>query len=86
MRTVGGPERLAHDYPAQQRHGGVGKVIQRQQKRGSHMLPKSKLKEAPAEQQANRQAPYIAKKDLCHWTVEGGESNHRAAERRRNNG
>src|SRR5450631_278627 len=86
MRTMGGPERLAPDYPAQQRHRGVGKVIKRQQQRGNHVLPKSKLKKAPAEQQANRQAPDISEKDLCYWTIEGGESNHRPAERRGNNG
>ena len=50
MRTVGGPERLAPDYTAQQRYRGIGKVIQRQQKRGNYVLPKSKLKKAPAEQ------------------------------------
>ena len=39
------------------------------------------LQQAPAEQQADRQAADVAEKDLCHRPVERRESEHRAAQR-----
>ena len=81
MRAMRRPERLAPHHPAQQRHRGIGQIIQRQQQRGGEMLMPGQLQQAPAEQQADRQAADVAEKDLRHRPVERRKAEHRAAQR-----
>ena len=80
MRAMGRPERLAVGEPAQQRRGRVHQIIHRQQQGGGELLMIGQLQQAPAEQQADRQAADVAEKDLRHRTVERRET--RASRRR----
>ena len=86
MRAMRRPEWLAPHHPAQQRHGRVGQIIQRQQQCGGELLMIGELQQTPAQQQPDRQAADISEKDFCHRAVEGRKPEHRAAQRRRDNG
>ena len=53
-----------------ERYRGVGQVIQGQQYASGDLLVPGQLQQAPAEQQADRQAADVAEKDLRHRPVE----------------
>ena len=76
------PERFAPCHPPKQRDGGVGEIIERQQQCGRNVLMPGELQQAPADQQADRQAADVAEKDFRHRPVERRKAEHRAEQRR----
>ncbi|MHC2626654.1 hypothetical protein ACVIW2_008686 [Bradyrhizobium huanghuaihaiense] len=75
------PELLAARDAPKQRDGGIGEVIGRQQQRRSRLPVPGELEQAPAEQEADRQAADIAQEHFCDRLVEGRKAEHGAAQR-----
>ncbi len=82
MGAMRRPERFAPGHTPQQGDGGVSEIIERQQQRSCEVLMPGELQQAPAGQQADRQAADVAEKDFRDRAVEGREAEHRPEQRR----
>ena len=72
---------MPRDAP-NQGDGGVGEIVERQQKGGRDLLMPGELQQTPAGQQADWQAADVAEKDFRYRPVERCKAEHRPEQRR----
>src|SRR5215470_19726328 len=83
MAPMGLPDRFARERSAQEREGGIGEIIEREQDRRRQMAARRQMKQQPGQQQADREAADVAKEQARDRLVERSKSDDCAEERHR---